>query len=151
MDLRLWKRVPSAAKPTLKDRGKERIAFYSYVKLRNGGEDFIVLGPAEVEAVRKRSKSADNGPWVTDYDEMGKKTSFRRHTKWLPLSPEVREMVERDDDAIDVSASGGWDELLGPTGGTDGNGEPKRLTAKDKLLGQPSFAAEKPAEEKPPE
>lgn len=93
-------------KPNLEKRGTEagrRIAFYSFVKLRDGNEDFLVLGPGEVEAVRKRSKAANSGPWVTDYDEMGKKTAFRRHSKWLPLSPEVRDAVEADDDVIDVS------------------------------------------------
>jgi recombinational DNA repair protein RecT len=29
---------------------------------------------------------------------MAKKTAFRRLAKWLPLSPEYREAVERDDD-----------------------------------------------------
>jgi recombination protein RecT len=82
------------------------IAAYSFVKLKDGTEDFVVLGPSEIEKVRKRSKAADSGPWVTDYDEMAKKTAFRRHSKWLPLSPETKEAVERDDEftGIDVSA-----------------------------------------------
>jgi recombination protein RecT len=126
-------------KPAVRDRGKNCIAFYSYVKLKDGSEDFMVLSPAEVETVRKRSKAASNGPWVTDYDEMGKKTAFRRHSKWLPLSPEVRDVIERDDEAIDVTAQGTWDELLGSPQLNDGTGEPKHLTAKEKLLSTPSF------------
>jgi recombination protein RecT len=98
-------------KPNLKDRGEGRIAFYSYVRLKDGSEDFVVLSPTEVEKVRKRSKAADAGPWVTDYDEMGKKTAFRRHSKWLPLSAEVRSAVEHDEEAVDIS---GWEELLEP-------------------------------------
>jgi recombination protein RecT len=76
----------------------------------------MVLSPGEVEAVRKRSKSPNKGPWETDYDEMGKKTAFRRHSKWLPLSPEVQDAIERDEDAINVSsppAATGWEELIG--------------------------------------
>jgi recombination protein RecT len=96
-------------KPNLANRGTEKIAFYSYVRLKDGSEDFVVLSPAEVEKVRKRSKAADAGPWVTDYDEMGKKTAFRRHSKWLPLSYEVRRAVERDEEALDIS---GWEELI---------------------------------------
>jgi recombination protein RecT len=134
-------------KPALKDRGPERIAFYSFVKLRDGSEDFMVLSPAEVDAVRKRSKAANDGPWVTDYNEMGKKTAFRRHSKWLPLSPEIRDAIERDDEAIDVNAAtSGWDELLGAPQLADGD-EPRRLTAKERLLAQPSFAP--PPEEQP--
>jgi recombination protein RecT len=96
-------------KPSLENRGTRRIAFYSYARLKDGTEDFVVLSPEEVEKVRKRSKAANNGPWVTDYDEMGKKTAFRRHSKWLPLSVEARDAIEKDDEAIDVS---GWEEMI---------------------------------------
>jgi len=89
-------------KPSLEREGAP-IAFYSFVRLKDGSEDFIVLSKREVDAVRKRSRASTSGPWVTDYDEMGKKTAFRRHSKWLPLSPEVRDAVEHDDDAVDVS------------------------------------------------
>lgn len=37
-----------------------------------------------VEKIRKRSRSADKGPWVTDYEEMVKKTCLRQHSKALP-------------------------------------------------------------------
>ena len=95
-------------KPSVKERG-DKVAYYSYVRLKDGSEDFIVMNPAEVEKIRRRSKSPDAGPWVTDYDEMGKKTVFRRHSKWLPLSPEVRRAVERDDsEVVDLS---GWEEI----------------------------------------
>ena len=87
-------------KPTL-NRGDEKpLAVYSYVKLKDGQEDFDVMGIEEVNKVRKRSKSANEGPWVTDYDEMAKKTVFRRHSKWLPLSPELREKIEKDDEPL---------------------------------------------------
>ena len=94
------------------DRGaSKRICFYSFVELKDGGEEFMVMSAAEVEKIRKRSKRPDEGPWATDYDEMGKKTAFRRHSKWLPLSSEVRDAVEHDDDAIDLT---GWDEADQP-------------------------------------
>ncbi len=65
----------------------------------------------EVEAIRKRSRSGSSGPWVTDWNEMAKKTVFRRHSKWLPLSPDLRDAIEKDEDVdlkggtIDVGAS----------------------------------------------
>jgi len=89
-------------KPNMEDRGEKVSGFYSFVRLKDGSEDFIVMSKSDVDKIRKRSKAADNGPWVTDYDEMGKKTVFRRHSKWLPLSPEVRDAVEADDDAVDI-------------------------------------------------
>lgn len=92
-------------KPNLNDRGTRVVAVYSFVKLRDGSEDFIVLAPGEVEAVRKRSKASGSGPWVTDWPEMAKKTAFRRHSKWLPLSAESREVIEKDDELTGVDIS----------------------------------------------
>jgi recombination protein RecT len=37
-----------------------------------------------VEKIRRRSRSPDNGPWVTDTEEMIKKTCLRQHSKALP-------------------------------------------------------------------
>lgn len=82
-----------------KPRG-EVVGAYSYVKLKDGAESFDVMGVAEIELVRKRSRSGNNGPWVTDKAEMQKKTVFRRHSKWLPLSPELRDKIEKDDEAL---------------------------------------------------
>lgn len=56
----------------------------------------------EAELVRKRSKSANSGPWVTDFVEMWKKTNVRRDSKMWPLSPETRESVEKDDDQYQI-------------------------------------------------
>ncbi len=83
-----------------KNHAKRRIlGVYSFVKLKDGSEDFIVISKADVDAIRKRSKSGDSGPWVSDYIEMAKKTVFRRHSKWLPLTPELRDAVENDDES----------------------------------------------------
>ena len=84
-------------KPQLNDRGKIYCA-YSYVRLKDGAEEFDIMGVEEIESVRKRSRSGDDGPWVTDWNEMAKKTVFRRHSKTLPLSPELRDAIEHDDD-----------------------------------------------------
>lgn len=86
--------------PSYGDPGKIR-CFYSFVKLRDGSEDWDVMTLSEVEAIRKRSKAALSGPWVTDFAEMGKKTVFRRHSKKLPLSPELHEKIERDDEQFE--------------------------------------------------
>lgn len=82
-----------------KERG-EVIGAYSYVKLKDNSESFDVMGVAEIEKVRQRSRSGNNGPWVTDKAEMQKKTVFRRHSKWLPLSPELRDKIEKDEEPL---------------------------------------------------
>lgn len=89
--------------PASDNQGAKMQWAYSFVKLKDGCEDFIVLRAGEIEAVRKRSRASASGPWVSDYPEMAKKTAFRRHSKWLPLSSEARDAVEADDDAIELS------------------------------------------------
>jgi len=83
--------------PNLRERGNIYCA-YSWVKLPNGMEEFDVMGVEEIEKIRRRSKSPDSGPWQTDWNEMAKKTVFRRHSKTLPLSPHTREVLDRDND-----------------------------------------------------
>jgi recombinational DNA repair protein RecT len=38
---------------------------------------------------------------VSDFAEMGKKTVFRRLSKWLPLSSEFRDALEKDADQLE--------------------------------------------------
>jgi len=85
-----------------KDRGKV-FAVYCIIAMKDGTEKCEVMSRDDVEAVRKRSRSGTNGPWVTDWDEMAKKTVFRRASKWVPISSEKMQMaIEADDsDVID--------------------------------------------------
>lgn len=84
-------------KPQLRgDRG-EVYAVYARVLFKDGTSKCEVMDRDEVEAVRKRSKAANAGPWVTDWNEMAKKTVFRRLSKWIQLSPEIRDAVEADE------------------------------------------------------
>lgn len=87
--------------PAIENRGNT-ILCYSFVKMKDGSEDFIVMGVEEVDEIRKRSQGFDKktqqfrGPHAEWPDEMRKKTVFRRHTKWLTLSPEARDAIELD-------------------------------------------------------
>jgi recombination protein RecT len=82
------------------DRGRI-FATYAIVRFKDGGEKCEVMTRSEVEAVRARSRAATNGPWVTDWAEMAKKTAFRRLSKWLPLSSEFRDALEADADTLE--------------------------------------------------
>ena len=64
------------------------VGVYSVVEMKGGAKLFEFMTLAEVEAIRRRSQSADSGPWRTDFSEMARKTVLRRHTKSLPLSEE---------------------------------------------------------------
>lgn len=61
-------------------------AFYAVLTMKDGAQVVDVMTVAEVDAIRKRSRSGDSGPWVTDYAEMGRKTVLRRALKYAPVS-----------------------------------------------------------------
>lgn len=72
-----------------KDRGEIKY-FYAVARLKDGGTQFVVLAKWEVDEIRDRySRAASNGPWVTNYDEMGKKTCVRRLVDYLPARIEA--------------------------------------------------------------
>jgi recombination protein RecT len=79
------------------DRGKMQ-AVYAEAVMKSGERQTAVMTIAEVEAIRKRSRAGTSGPWVTDFPEMAKKTAVRRLSKMLPLSSEIMQHVERDDE-----------------------------------------------------
>lgn len=64
------------------------VGVYALCKMRDGVTQFEFLTKAQVDSVRKRSKSGLDGPWVTDFEEMAKKTAIRRLWKVLPVSVE---------------------------------------------------------------
>jgi recombination protein RecT len=76
-------------KPTRGTRGKVTDV-YAVATLQNGGSAFVVMSLEDVAAIRKRSKSSGNGPWVTDWDAMAKKTAVKQLIRWLPLSTELQ-------------------------------------------------------------
>jgi recombination protein RecT len=136
-------------KPALRERTGQPVAFYSFVLLKDGSEDFLVMSKSDVDKIRKRSRAADAGPWVTDYDEMAKKTVFRRHSKWLPLSPEVRSATEYEDPTLDVD---GALNVLGTTAEPpDELPAPAGKGLRDIVMGQASFLDAPPAEGEAPE
>lgn len=76
----------------------EAYAYYVLITFKDGTEKSEVMTRDECEAIRKRSRAGNAGPWVTDFDEMAKKTVFRRASKWLPLSPEIQDVIRRDEE-----------------------------------------------------
>ncbi|KAB7761213.1 recombinase RecT [Mycolicibacterium mucogenicum] len=90
--------------PAEGDRGKP-VRVYAAAELKDGGRPFVVMTYAEVEAIRARSKSGNNGPWKTDWAEMAKKTAIRRLSKWLPMSAEFTSGLAVDGSVRNVSSA----------------------------------------------
>lgn len=73
-------------------------AAYALIRFKDGTAKAEVMSKDDVDAIRRRSRAGDSGPWVSDYNEMAKKTVFRRASKWLELSPDVHDALYADDD-----------------------------------------------------
>lgn len=78
-------------------------AVYALCVFKDGAKKFEVMSVEDVEKVRNRKKEDDRSPWKTDWNEMAKKTVFRRLSKWIPQSPELRDAIEHEDNVIDLT------------------------------------------------
>lgn len=84
-------------KPALRNRGAI-IGAYSIVTMKDGEKSREFMDVDQIEAIRKRSRSGNAGPWKTDFDEMAKKTVVRRHSKRLPMSTDLDDLLRADDE-----------------------------------------------------
>jgi len=115
------------------DRGP-LVAVYSVVTLKSGEKTRDVMTRSEVEYVRdtysKRDREGKLSPaWVKSFDEMAKKTVFRRHSKTLPMSTDLDDLLRRDDDLYDMEGRSDK-QVAGPA--------PKSLSDRlDMLAGAP--------------
>lgn len=111
--------------PATGERGKP-LYVYAAAELKDGGRPFVVMTHAEVEAIRSRSRAGKNGPWVTDWAAMAKKTVIKQLAKWLPLSAEFNTAVVLDGTArtevgalVDVQPDYVDGEVTGSVEGSD--------------------------------
>lgn len=86
------------------DPGQVRAA-YSVAKLKTGEVSVEVMTRWQIDRIRALSKSRDKGPWVDHYAEMAKKTVARRHSKVLPMSTDLDDLIRRDDDLYDMASA----------------------------------------------
>lgn len=75
---------------------------YSAVTTKSGGAFVEVMTMAQVAKVRAASRvKSEYGPWAKWFDEMAKKTAFRRLAKRLPISSDLDDLIRRDDALYD--------------------------------------------------
>lgn len=77
---------------------------YAQVVMRDGGVFVETMRFAEIEKVRLSSKTPDRGPWADWWEEMAKKTPFKRLAKRLPISREIAQVLDRDNFLYDLAA-----------------------------------------------
>jgi recombination protein RecT len=85
-------------RPAKGERGQP-IYVYAAARLKSGGTPFVVMSVDDVEAIRARSRAGKNGPWVSDWSAMAKKTAVKQLSKWLPMSTEFK-LAAAHDEAI---------------------------------------------------
>jgi recombination protein RecT len=83
-------------RPVMNERG-EFIGVYAVAHFMDGGYQFEFMSKEEIDRRRMRSRSYNSGPWVTDSEEMAKKTVIRHMFKYLPLSVEIMRSAAQDE------------------------------------------------------
>ena len=69
--------------------------------MKDGSKQCEVMTVADVEKIRQASRGKNSSPWNQHWNEMAKKTVFRRLCKWLPLASETLDLVSKDDAQFD--------------------------------------------------
>lgn len=83
--------------PALENRG-EAIAYYAMFKTKDGGYGFEVMSIDDAKKHAERySKSYNNGPWKTNFDEMAKKTVLKKVLKYAPLKSDFVRGISQDE------------------------------------------------------
>lgn len=122
--------------PSPDTEGNRVIHVYAVALFKSGHRRFEVMSRAEVDAIRARSRAANNGPWVTDWIQMALKTVTRRLCKTLPLTAQAKEHIALDEEREYGGHRVAVEEPAAPTGSLV-----ERLRAKRAPLG----ATEQPA------
>ena len=90
------------------DRG-DLIAAYSIATLKTGEKSREIMSAQEIRRVwstssKNKDKSGNpTGPWKDHEAEMFRKTVARRHSKVLPMSTDLDDLIRRDDALYDMS------------------------------------------------
>jgi recombination protein RecT len=121
-------------RPCLDEEPGQVIAAYSVAVLKSGEKSREVMSIAAIEKVRARSRAKKGGPWFSDFEEMCRKTVARRHSKVLPTSTDLDDLLRRDDDLYDMKGAGdaaiaGGDKHKTLAGRLDALAGPVRETA----------------------
>lgn len=89
--------------PNIKTIKGKFIAVYATARLTSGLLKHVVMSKEQIDHIRSKSRSSSNGPWVTDHDEMAKKSVIKRLCKLLPCNIKAIEVIHRASEIEDNS------------------------------------------------
>ena len=149
-------------RPTLTGEPGKVIAAYSIAVLKTGEKSREVMTRAQIDKVRAVSRAGrDDSPWNTWFEEMARKTVARRHSKVLPMSTDLDDLLRRDDalygfeGAAEAAAEDAGEKKLGLAGKLEmlaAGDDTKPIDTTENKNGIPAFLerTEKPAAEAKP-
>ncbi len=79
--------------------------FYAQVVMKDGGVFVETMRLADIDKIKAASKSPESGPWVDWFEEMAKKSVFKRLAKRLPIAREIAQVLDRDSFLYDFANS----------------------------------------------
>lgn len=98
---------------------------YAVAKLKDGAIQLEVMTKAQIEKVRRSSKSGSHketgepiGIWKAWYDEMARKTVLRRLCKYLPSSTDLDGVLAASDEQFDIRKPEPQPQTIKPSGQT---------------------------------
>jgi len=99
-------------KPNFSDRG-EIIGFYAVAILKDGAKAFEYMTKEEIikHEEKYRKGSYKNDVWNKNFEEMAQKTVVKKLLKWLPVSVEFLENIEKDDKSFKVAESKNTEDI----------------------------------------
>lgn len=98
-------------KPNLANKGNF-LGCYCVAILKDDTRAFEYMTKEEIEAhAKKFSKTFGNGPWKTDFEAMAHKTVVKKMLKWLPLSVEFLENIEKYDKSFKVTETKNTEDI----------------------------------------
>lgn len=88
-------------RPDLKGKREEIAAVYAVATTHKGGVYTEVMTRSQIDQVRAASKAPNSPAWRNWYGEMGRKAVIRRLSKRLPMSTDLEQVIQRDDELFD--------------------------------------------------
>lgn len=90
-------------RPNMFDKRGKILGVYALAKTKDGAVYVEVMTSDQVMAVKECSR-AKNGPWSGAFEsEMWRKTAIRRLSKRLPMSTDLEQTIQRDDELYDMN------------------------------------------------
>jgi len=110
-------------KPAIAGRG-EPIGYYAVARFKSGSHQFEYMSKDEINKIRDTCSQAKykDAPWIKYYDAMAKKTVIKQLLKYLPLSVELQQAINLDEQAeagVKQAFDGGVDSSFFETDSID--------------------------------